>query len=166
MIAWDYFPRHALPDDPAKAVICTFEGVLDEISSDHRDLSSNEVLGVVGPSLQALGFRVEVGKADRVMVPVLFGRNGEVHKHFEADAWNPEQRIVVEVEAGAGVANNSFLKDLFQACVMKDVDVLVIALRRRYRQSNDFERVSRYFETLYASDRMNLPLKGILLIGY
>lgn len=29
--------------------------------------------------------------------------------------------------------NNQFLKDLFQACMMQDVDYLVIAVRNEYR---------------------------------
>lgn len=33
-------------------------------------------------------------------------------------------------------------------------------------KSQDFERVVTFFETLYASDRVKLPLKGILILGY
>lgn len=73
---------------------------------------------------------------------------------------------MVEVEAGRGVTNNQFLKDLFQACMMHNVEHLAIAVRNRYRNSNDFERVVRFFDTLYASDRIKLPLKGILIVGY
>jgi hypothetical protein len=32
--------------------------------------------------------------------------------------------------------------------------------------TNDFERAARFFDTLYASNRLKLPLDGILLIGY
>ena len=63
---------------------------------------SNSVLAQVAPSLQELGYRVEVGKtaADRIFVPVLFGRNGTVAKRFDADAYHQELRTVLEVEAG------------------------------------------------------------------
>lgn len=62
--------------------------------------------------------------------------------------------------------NNHFLNDLFQACMMQDVDYLVIAVRNIYNKSSDFDKVCKFFDALYASDRLVLPLKGILVIGY
>jgi hypothetical protein len=50
---------------------------------------------------------------------------------------------VLEVEAARGVDNNQFLKDLFQACMMHDVQYLGIAVRNVYPQSPDFEKVNR-----------------------
>ncbi len=73
---------------------------------------------------------------------------------------------MLEVEAGRAVVNNQFLKDLFQACMMHGVNYLGIAVRNIYRNSNDFDRVIRFIDTLYASSRIRLPLKGILIIGY
>jgi len=32
--------------------------------------------------------------------------------------------------------------------------------------SNDFENVVAFFETLYASSRLKLPLRGLLIVGY
>ncbi|AEW21273.1 hypothetical protein BFO_0629 [Tannerella forsythia 92A2] len=49
---------------------------------------------------------------------------------------------------------------------MSDVDYLVIAVRNIYRKNQDFEKVISFFNTLYASGRLILPLKGILIIGY
>jgi hypothetical protein len=46
------------------------------------------------------------------------------------------------------------------------VEYLVLGIRRIYRTSKDFEKVVTFFDTLYASDRLQLPLKGILVIGY
>ena len=74
--------------------------------------------------------------------------------------------MVIEIEAGRAVANYQFLKDIFQACVMHDVEQLVIAVRNDYRGSDDFDVVTNFMDTLYASNRLNLPLKGILIIGY
>lgn len=129
---------------------------------------SDAVLSVVRPGLEAAGFEVETGKRtdQKIRVPVLFGRNGTVEKAFEADAWNRSRRMVLEVEAGRGVTNNQFLKDLFQACMMQGVDYCGIAVRNRYINSRDFERALAFFETLYASRRLELPLAGVLLIGY
>ena len=47
-----------------------------------------------------------------------------------------------------------------------DVLHLAIAVRNRYRNSDDFSKVENFLETLYVSGRLQLPLKGILLIGY
>lgn len=72
------------------------------------------------------------------------------------------------MEAGRAVANNQFLKDLFQACMMDEVDHLVIAVRNVYSKLNnkDFAIASTFMDTLYASARLTLPLQGILIIGY
>ena len=130
------------------------------------------MLGHVAGGLEGLGFRVEVGKRrdEKVYVPVLYGNNGKVDKAFEADAHHIQGRFVVEIEAGRATINNQFLKDLFQACMMDEVEYLAIAVRNLYTAANmknpDFDRVVMFFDTLYASDRMQLPLKGILVIGY
>ena len=50
--------------------------------------------------------------------------------------------------------------------MMHNVEHLAIAVRNVYRTSNDFERVIRFFDTLYASDRIKLPLARVLIIGY
>jgi hypothetical protein len=49
---------------------------------------------------------------------------------------------------------------------MVDVDYLCIAVRNIYKKSQDFEKVYTFFDTLYTSGRMKLPLKGILIVGY
>lgn len=135
-------------------------------------MPSNGVLEHAGPLLAKAGFTVETGKKkeEKVYVPVLYGNNGHVAKAFEADAYHVTGKFVVEVEAGRAVINNQFLKDLFQACMMDDVEYLAIAVRNVYEAAGvknpDFERVVTFFETLYASERVKLPLKGILVIGY
>ena len=50
--------------------------------------------------------------------------------------------------------------------MMRDVDFLGIAVRNIYKNGRDFDKVVKFFETLYASNRLVLPLKGILIIGY
>ena len=73
---------------------------------------------------------------------------------------------MLEVEAGRAVTNYQFLKDLFQACVMDEVDYLGLAVRKVYKSSADFDKVYDFLDTLYTSGRLRLPLKGVLLIGY
>jgi hypothetical protein len=129
---------------------------------------SNTVMARLCPGLEKVGFRVEKGKSadEKVEIPVLFGHRGEKKKCFNADAHAANERWVLEVEAGRAVANNQFLKDIFQACMMHGVLNLAIAVRNTYRGSNDFSTVENFLETLYVSGRLQLPLEGILLIGY
>ena len=49
---------------------------------------------------------------------------------------------------------------------MADVDYCVIAVRKIYRNSEDFNKVVYFMETLFSSTKLNLPLKGVLIIGY
>ena len=168
-LRWQYFPKSEKCHDMLEKVINAFTSVHKEIdSATHENQSSNSVLAKAARGLQELGFEVETGKAkvDKISVPVLYGQNGKIEKSFEADAWHRDEKIVLEVEAGRALSNNQFLKDLFQACVMKDVDYLVIAVRNNYRGNDDYSKIVTFIETLYASTRLNLPLMGIVIIGY
>lgn len=168
-ILWQHFPKHSPCPDFLKEVVSCFDEVSAEVASlDNVGQVSNDVLAKVRGGLQGLGFSVETSKTaeGKIKVPVLYGANGKVEKAFEADAYHPIKKTVVEVEAGRGVTNYQFLKDLFQACVMQDVDYAVIAIRQDYRGSDDFSKVVTFIETIYASNRLILPLKGLLIIGY
>ncbi|MEB3336820.1 MAG: hypothetical protein VKJ46_05105, partial [Leptolyngbyaceae bacterium] len=81
-------------------------------------------------------------------------------------ALSHDGRLVLEVAAGRAVDNYQFLKDIFQACMMHGVEYLVLAVRNDYRKHDDFKKIYTFLETLYISNRLHLPLKGILLIGY
>ena len=50
--------------------------------------------------------------------------------------------------------------------MMHSVEYLVIGVRNIYRGSDDFKTIYTFLETLYISNRLHLPLKGILLVGY
>lgn len=168
MINYQFFPRSQGITQEIKDVINCFSSFYKEINSDSNTLSSNEVLKTLEPSLKKLGFSVEVSKSkdDKINVPVLFGLNNAIDKCFNADALSKDGKIVIEVEAGRATENNQFLKDIFQACMMFGVEYLVIAVRNTYRGHKDFEIIFTFLETLYVSNRLHLPLKGILLIGY
>jgi len=153
----------------AGMIVALFEEVADAIDSTTTlNQNSNTVTARLRPGLEQLGFRVERGKSseEKIVVPVLFGRKGTILKCFNADAHASSAGWVLEVEAGRAVDNNQFLKDIFQACMMHDVLHLAIAVRNIYRGSDDFAKVENFLETLYLSGRLQLPLKGILLIGY
>ena len=166
---WQYFPKHSqAPDFLRDVVNCFIQNEKQIQSVENVGQTSNEVLAKVSKDLQEIGFRVETGKTAeaKVKIPVLFGANGKVEKSFEADGFHPKNKVVIEVEAGRGVTNYQFLKDLFQACVMQDIDYLVIAVRNNYRGSDDYSKVVTFLETLFASQRLKLPLLGVLIIGY
>jgi hypothetical protein len=168
MINWQYYPKRKEIPTHLKDIVDIF--ILKEklISSDQFNLHSNEVLEKVSLNLLELNYQVETSKKDidKIKVPVLFGMNGKLEKYFDADAYNEALKTVIEVEAGRAVSNYQFLKDLFQACMMHELEYLVIVVRNTYNKNKDFQSVITFFETLYNSDRLKLPLKGILIIGY
>ncbi|MGM0924036.1 MAG: hypothetical protein ACQEWW_22990 [Bacillota bacterium] len=165
---WQYFPKSDEISKDLLDVVNVFKANHNLFDSEFFTYKSNNVLALLASDLESLGFDVE-GKSITgiIQVPVLFGPNGKLEKSFKADAYKEEAGIVIEVEAGRAFMNNQFLKDLFQACMMQKVDYLVIAVRNIYlRRNKDFESIVTFFETLYASRRLTLPLKGILIIGY
>jgi hypothetical protein len=169
MINFQYFPRSQTIPNHLNQLVKVFQKFEKKIESksDEQQLS-NDVLAIIKDDLKIGGYRVEVGKTteDKIEVPVLFGKNGVPEKSFNADAWDVKNKTVLEVEAGRAVTNYQFLKDLFQATMMDDIDYCAIAVRNIYRKSNDFDKVCNFFETMYVSRRLVLPLKGILIIGY
>jgi hypothetical protein len=168
MIRFQFFPRSQGITKPIQEVFSCFEKEVDKIKSPDFNLSSNEVLEVIRPHLEKVGFTCETGKSatQKISVPVLFGYDNKIDKAFNADAVSEDGKIVIEIEAGRATENNQFLKDVFQACMMFEVEYLVIVVRNVYRGHKDFEIIHTFLETLYISNRLHLPLKGILLIGY
>lgn len=168
MIRFQFFPRSTGLVEPIANVVKAFKRVEDKVNSAEHNLKSDDVLAAVCPYLEKLKFEVEHNKSKQgeIDVPVLFGYDNSVDKSFYADAISKDRKIVIEVEAGRATENNQFLKDIFEASMMFDVEYLVLAVRNMYRGHDDFERVYTFLETMYISNRIKLPLKGILLIGY
>lgn len=168
MIRFQFFPRSLGITPEIKKIVDSFILVENQIDSECYNLTSNEVLKILYNPLTNIGFKIEMSKSkeDKIEVPVLFGHNNRIDKCFNADGLSADGKIVIEVEAGRATENNQFLKDIFQACMMFGVEYLVIAVRNTYRNHNDFEIIYTFLETLYISNRLHLPLKGILLIGY
>lgn len=167
-LVYQLFPRSFGVTDEIRAVISCFEKNYEKIKSPTKNLKSDGVLKIISADLINLNFKVEQSKSsiDKIKVPVLFSINNKIDKFFDADAVSEDGKIVIEVEAGRGFRNNQFLKDIFQACMMPNVEYLVIAVRNSYQNTNDFKSIFQFLETLYISGRLQLPLKGIVLIGY
>ena len=168
MLQYQLFPRSFGINTEVEAVIDCFHKNYIAIKSPENNLNSDGVLKIISTDLKKLNFKVEESKAqnDKIKVPVLFSLNNKIDKFFDADAVSADGKIVLEVEAGRAYVNNQFLKDVFQACMMPSVDYLILAVRNDYRGNDDFSKIFQFFETLYINGRLQLPLKGIVLIGY
>mgnify|MGYP000995957466 FL=1 len=167
-IRWQRFPKSGPTSLLGQRIVQIFEANHAQFSSETHNLNSDGVLGIIGSKLRELGFQVETGKSKdgKIPVPVLYGQNGQIEKAFFADSFHPQEKYMLEVEAGRGVVNYQFLKDLFQACASESVDNLAIAVRNKYKGSDDFGKVCMFIETLFVGRRLVLPLKEILIIGY
>lgn len=168
-VKWRHFPSHSYPIPECLAVVDAF--LVNEarlVLSEEGKLISDEVLSIIRDELLKSGFRVEASKkqSDKIIEVVTWGENGVPDKTFNIDALHHEKGIVVEIEAGQAVVNYRFLKDFFEACALQVAQYLVIAVRNDYKGNKDFDTVCNYFERLYASGRMTVPLKGLLVIGY
>ena len=130
MIQFQFFPRSRGVTEDIQKVINCFKTIENEIDSKTHNLVSNDVLAVVRPYLENEGYKVEVGKSssEKIDVPVLFGYDNKIDKSFYADALSEDGKIVIEVEAGQATENHRFLKDIFEASMMFDVEYLVLAV--------------------------------------
>ncbi len=140
-----------------------------------KGLTSNEVLAKLRPDLVDLGFAVEASKldADKLQRPVYFGLQGDPTLRYQIDAYQSEWRCGLEIEAGRAWMGNAVYRDLIQAMVMVDVDVLALAVPIAYKFnnsgkqtiSNDFENTLAVVSAVYGHSRVKIPY-GLLLIGY
>ena len=158
-IEWYYFPKHTRIPHHLSKIIKIFEDNHKKIASSSHTLASNEVLAQISEDLTQAGFQVEKSKQskDKIHVPVLFGLNGNVKKSFDADAFNKETATVLEVEAGRALTNYQFLKDLFEASMMENATFLAIAVRQRYRNHNDFEKIIDFLIPCIVAGEYNYP---------
>lgn len=168
MINWMYFPQNKKMEKHLLDIVDVFSSYQSIIDSTRHNKKSDDVLSIISEKLEEKGYSVEKSKnkKDKIRVPVLFGKNGNISLAFEVDAYSVEYQTVIEVEAGRAVANYQFLKDFYEACMMPNVKYCCIAVRNIYRNCNDFEKVCSFFQTLYISNKFQLPLNGILIIGY
>jgi hypothetical protein len=176
-IRFSSFPRTMPPPDFAVELVDAFIDVEDSIGTMRleKGLTSDGVLAELRPKLLDLGFEVEQSKlADgKVRRPVFFGENGAPDLQYEVDAFHPGWRCGLEVEAGRAWMGNAIYRDLIQALVMVQVDVLALAVPLGYRYksrgrtvvSKDYANACAVANALYGHSRMTMPY-GLLLIGY
>ena len=186
-INWSYFPKtDPIPQELEEAInifeknftkidTITAEGIIAKkiVTVKKRKLipealESDDVLKILTQDFLNANYKIETSKKkiDKIRIPVLFGEKGSTAQAFEPDGWHDENKIVLEIERGRAYANNQFLKDIFETSVMVNIDYLVLAVSSLYKESKDYEKIVSWLDTLYATNRIKLSLKGILLIGY
>jgi hypothetical protein len=125
--------------------------------------------------LASLGFQVETSKqkAGKINRPVFYGENGVPQLNYQIDAFHPEWRCGLEIEAGRGWMGNAVYRDLIQALVMVNVDHLILAVANSYKYqsggkltvSSDYANTVSVADALYGHTRMRLPY-GLTVLGY
>jgi len=164
-----YFPLNSSLSQPLNKVLDIFDLHKNTINSFNDDnenrRNSDAVLRVLTPDLESAGYIVEKSKKSHDKIAFVYSDDLVLLK-FEADAFNQQHKIAIEVEAGRAWDNKQFLKDIFEACLIDDIEYMVVAVRMLYRGRNDFDRVSSWLRAIYSSNKIKLSFKGLLLIGY
>lgn len=176
-IRYTCFPRTIPPPSFVKSVTDKFVQHEKEIGTIElkKGLTSNEVLTILRNDLVKIGFQVEAGKQkeDKIQRPVFFGENGEPTLKYEIDAYQPEWKCGLEVEAGRAWMGNAIYRDLIQGLVMVEVDYLILAVPLSYKYkssgrhvaSSDYQNTSSVADSLFGHTRVKLPY-SLIVIGY
>ncbi len=146
-IRYQFFSKDKDVTQELMDIIKIFVKHSDEFNSYNKELCSNEVLSCVSNDLKQLGYKIKET------------RNGP-------DAINKQHKIIVEVEAGRALTNNQFLRDLIETCLIDNVEYLILAVRNIYKKQHDYDKIVEFLGRLYASSKLILPLKGVLVLGY
>ena len=173
-IRWQVFPRNKATTELQRAVIKVFEDEYKNIGTPINGLKSNEVLAVVRPALEQLGFFIE--GISKVARPVLFGENDHPTKTYNVDGYHESTGTVLEVEAGQAVENNRFAIDILKALSIQNANYLVMAIPANYHPERlrsagkspkkEFDEVLKVLDALFSAGRVDLPLSSIVVIGY
>lgn len=171
-----YYPRWQSAPDWVSALTRVFLGCETALNTATNANRSDLVLEVLRPGLNVLGFEVEANKtkAGKLYRPVLFGDNGKPELQYQIDAFQPEQRIALEVEAARSVLGNAIYRDLIQMSLLVDVAYGVVAVPNTYRYQSQgktqptqpFAECKSILDAIYGGRRLELPFRGFLLIGY
>lgn len=176
-IRYSTFPRTEPPPNFVEDVVAVFRKHENELATDvnGQGLKSDEVLALLGPDLVEIGFQVETSKkkVGKLQRPVFFGENGTPTLRYEIDAYHPDLKCGLEIEAGRGWMGNAVYRDLIQAAVMVGVEHLCLAVCNIYRYkssgkpatSKDYENTRQVAEAIYGHSRLRLPY-NLVLIGY
>jgi len=173
---WAYFPRNTRAPEWAEDLVGIVEASHDEISTAvAKGPTSDNVLAAIATGLKAAGYLVEADKTKigKIGRPVLFGNEGKAALTYEVDAFHPDLRLVIEVEAGRGAMNNADYRDIIRSSLILDADFFALLMPLRYRFQGGpkdgvraYENTCAVLDAIYASRRLVLPFTGVLVVGY
>lgn len=176
-IRFTSFPRTEPPPHFVPDVVAVFRKAEKHISTKKlaKGLTSDQVLEILRPDFEELGFEVERGKqkVDKIERPVFYGENGVPTLKYQIDAYHREWRCGLELEAGRAWMGNAVYRDLVQALVMVQVEHLILAVPIEYKykssgrsaSSNDYQNTCDVATALYGHSRLRVPY-GLTVIGY
>ncbi len=172
-IRFSCFPQTSPPPSFCEAVVDVLRKHETDISTVALDkgLESNDVLAAVRRDLVSLGFEVESGKrsSQKIARPVFFGENGRPTLNYQIDAYQPEWRCGLEIEAGRAVYGNAIYRDLVQAMVMVQVDHLFLCVPNEYKHANGshdgYKHTVAVAGALFGHKRVQIPY-GLTVVGY
>lgn len=176
-IRFSTFPRTIPPPEFVRSVVDVFAAHESQIATAERktELKSDRVLAILHDGLVELGFDVEAGKrqSQKINRPVFFGENGAPRLQYEIDAYHPEWRCGLEIEAGRAWKGNAIYRDMIQALIMVQVDFLILAVANKYRYkmngravaSPDYENTVSVADAVFGHTRFTFPY-NLAVIGY
>ena len=164
MINSMYFPANSSMDVLSQKLINVFSEahhLIDSENSETNKLQKRDVVLILSEELNKIGFIVN-HNGHKYSV----NRISSTDNSFVVSAYNEKEKYVLQIEAGRGIMNNEYIKDYLEACLMTNADYLCIAVKNNYINNNDFETACNFFKIVYDNHRLNVPLKGLLIIGY
>ena len=133
-----YYPRWQRTAEWVGEVEQVFADCQSQLDTQETANTSDAALQVLAPGLKSIGFAVEGSKlaADKLFRPVFFGDNGKPERQYQIDAYHPERKVALEVEAGRSMLGNAIYRDLVQMSLLVDVEYAVIAVPMAYRYNS------------------------------
>jgi hypothetical protein len=177
VIRFTSFPLTQPPPQFVSTVVQIFSDHAGKISTSalEKGLTSDAVLAILRDQLVGVGFAVETGKrqGQKIKRPVYFGENGKPDLQYEIDAFHPDWRCGLEIEAGRAWMGNAIYRDIIQALVMVNLDHLVLAVPNTYKYltnskstvSKDYQNTVAVAGAIYGHSRIAMPF-GLTVLGY
>jgi len=169
---WSFYPRNIEIPKWVSEFVDVVRDNQKSLQPVAGTLTSDMALAVLRPGLTDIGYQVEGEVVGKIKRPVLFGDEGTPRITYEVDAFHPEHKVLVEIEAGRGWQGNAVFRDIVRTSLIADADFLVIGMLQQYTfgknntVNRSYDAARSLFDAIYASGRLGLPFKGVLLFGY
>lgn len=166
MQTWTFPAHYPLPTSVGSAVEL-FESIEHDIASEIHELTALQVLQLLQPQLVNHGFITEIRPSVNSKRSVeLRADDPEASLICKFDAIQKADKTALMVHAGRGLTNNDFLRSLLFASIALEIRHLVLAVRIKYRKSNDYDKVVAFLKILLSSQATHLDLDSVTVIGY